>query len=177
MTPAEQERCTSDVAEVIRLWMAASPGHPPVGFRVYTAPADEHGPAEDVIELRIARRYIETLDFEAWRATDPATFADLVMASLSNGAKRWRDGVKTAHPGAQVLHVQMSPALLFCGGTSGPAIRCEAWHREPEAVQKATCAECLRVIFMLGDSANLKLARMGMKVEVHDVDESALAEN
>lgn len=174
MTQDEQERCTREVAEAVARWAAANPGHPPVQFRVYETPADEHGPAEDVIEFRFARRYIEVLEVAAWRA---GAFGDLLAETLNRGMARARDGLKAIRPGVQELHVQMTPTVLFCGETRGAAIRAEAWQREPEQVQKATCLECLRRIFMLGDSAKIKLARMGLKVDVHDVDESALTEN
>lgn len=51
------------------------------------------------------------------------------------------------------------------------------WAPAVERLQIADCPRCLLKLFMIGDSARLKIERMGLKVDVHDVDDAALAEN
>jgi hypothetical protein len=47
------------------------------------------------------------------------------------------------------------------------------WILEPESIQRATCPQCLLRIFMLGDSATIALARMGMKIEARNAEEAS----
>lgn len=82
------------------------------------------------------------------------------------------------------VHVELLPGLItFCAQapTDLPpedrVVAAREWAREHEQVQNADCKECLLRLFMLGDSARLKLLRMGLVVDVHDVDEGALQEN
>lgn len=81
-------------------------------------------------------------------------------------------------------HVEFLPNVVtFCGLRAadvppGDAIvLARDWMAAVERIQIADCNACLLKLYMIGDSAKLKLARMGMKVEVHDVDEGALSEN
>ena len=82
-----------------------------------------------------------------------------------------------------IVHAEMAPRLTFCGKQpvqlpdEDRVIAADDWHRETEVIQHATCEDCLLRIFMLGDSANLALARMGRKVEIRDVDPVSLSEN
>jgi hypothetical protein len=70
------------------------------------------------------------------------------------------------------VHVEMYEDNMFCGhagtGSDHGAVPAADWHAESEAVQRATCEQCLLRIFMLGDSATIALARMGRKIEVID---------
>lgn len=82
------------------------------------------------------------------------------------------------------IHVELLPGLItFCGlapdkiPLEDSVVSARDWSREVEQVQHADCTGCLMKLFMLGDSARLKLGRMGMRVDVHDVDEDALKEN
>jgi len=81
-------------------------------------------------------------------------------------------------------HVEFLPNVVtFCGLRAGDVPPGDAimlardWAQAVERIQLADCNACLLKLYMIGDSAKLKLERMGMKVEVHDVDEGALAEN
>lgn len=57
----------------------------------------------------------------------------------------------------------------FCGlAFMLDSVDAQAWRAEPETVQRSTCPECLLRLFMLGDSAQIALGRMGMKVDVHN---------
>lgn len=71
-----------------------------------------------------------------------------------------------------MIHVEARPGVLFCTVSdrirSDDVIACDAWHAEPESVQRATCPDCLLRLFMLGDSATIALAAMGMKVDVRN---------
>lgn len=76
------------------------------------------------------------------------------------------------------IHVELLPGLItFCGRapTDLPpddrVVAARDWSREIEQVQHADCEQCLLKLFMLGDSAGLKLKRMGRAVQVVDVDE------
>lgn len=82
------------------------------------------------------------------------------------------------------VHVELLPGLItFCG--QAPAglppddrvVGARMWAQEPEQVQQATCEGCLLKLFMLGDSANIALRRMGRAVHVEDVDAASLQEN
>ena len=82
------------------------------------------------------------------------------------------------------IHVELLPGLItFCGlrpeaqPHEDRVIAAREWSVEIERVQLADCRECLLKLFMLGDSARLKLARMGLTVQVHDVDAEAQLEN
>lgn len=85
---------------------------------------------------------------------------------------------------AVTVHVELLPGLItFCGqapaalGPGDPVVAARLWSVEPEQVQQATCEGCLLKLFMLGDSANIALRRMGRAVEVHDVDPVSIMEN
>lgn len=75
-----------------------------------------------------------------------------------------------------VTHVEMYDGQMFCrpthawdeGEDSVPAVD---WHEAAESVQAATCPECLAAIYMLGDSAGIALARLGLKIEVRNATE------
>lgn len=73
-----------------------------------------------------------------------------------------------------IVHVEMAPRLTFCMllpnqiAPDDQTIKGDDWIAALENVQHATCEQCLFRIFMLGDSAKIKLARMGRTVEVHD---------
>lgn len=78
------------------------------------------------------------------------------------------------------VHVQMEGGDTFCVEARGHRVRAIAaasWRDDPTVVQKATCSDCLLRLYMLGDSANIALRNMGMRVDVQDVDEASLAEN
>lgn len=82
------------------------------------------------------------------------------------------------------VHVELLPGLItFCGRAPGilepgdSVVAARLWSVEPEQVQQATCDGCLLKLFMLGDSANIALRRMGRAVEVHDVDPVILQDN
>lgn len=81
-------------------------------------------------------------------------------------------------------HVEFLPNVVtFCGlrAADVPAgdavVLARDWMPAVERLQVADCTGCLMKLVMLGDSAKLKLTRMGYQVQVHDVDEAALAEN
>lgn len=83
-----------------------------------------------------------------------------------------------------IIHVEMGPRITCCGKSpqdladgADEVIADREWHVQPEAIQRATCPDCLLRLFMLGDSASIALRRMGMKVDVRDVDDESLAEN
>lgn len=81
-------------------------------------------------------------------------------------------------PTAPVVHIQIDASRVFCGASGPmPALKADAWAADPSTIQKATCPDCLLRVFMLGDSAKIKLAHMGMRVDVHDVEDEALSEN
>lgn len=82
------------------------------------------------------------------------------------------------------IHVELLPGLItFCARRpqdlppEDRVLAAREWAQETERVQLADCTGCLMKLVMLGDSAKLKLTRMGYAVQVHDVDDSALAEN
>lgn len=77
----------------------------------------------------------------------------------------------------RMIHVEMyeqdgetlsGPA--FCGQfpVGADAVGASAWHDEPHIIQRATCPQCLLRLFMLGDSAQIALAKMGMEIDVHN---------
>ena len=81
-------------------------------------------------------------------------------------------------------HVEFLPNVVtFCGLRAADVppedavVLARDWMPAVERLQLASCNACLLKLYMIGDSAKLKLERMGMKVEVHDVDEGALTEN
>lgn len=74
------------------------------------------------------------------------------------------------------IHVEMYDGRTFCGGR-GHALKQDAWHREPETIQKATCDQCLLRIVMCGDSASIALRLQGKRVDIIDVDFASLQEN
>lgn len=81
-------------------------------------------------------------------------------------------------------HVEFLPNVVtFCGlraadvPSGDTVVLARDWTPAVERIQVADCPGCLFKLFMLGDSARIKLDRMGMKVDVHDVDENALQEN
>lgn len=75
-----------------------------------------------------------------------------------------------------MIHVEMYDGEMFCGeferadGSVKRVWRSD-WNPTPEAVQQATCEQCLLRLFMLGDSARIALARMGRVVQVIDATE------
>jgi hypothetical protein len=82
------------------------------------------------------------------------------------------------------VHVELLPSLItFCGARPSElapddrVIPAREWAGEVERVQLADCNACLLKLFMLGDSAHLKLKRMGLRVDVHDVGPEALTGN
>jgi hypothetical protein len=82
------------------------------------------------------------------------------------------------------IHVEFLPNVMVCCGlraadipSTDAVILARDWFGAVERIQVADCSGCLFKLFMIGDSARLKIDRMGMKVEVHDVDGDALAEN
>lgn len=84
----------------------------------------------------------------------------------------------------RVVHVEFLPNVVtFCGlrapdvPPADAVVLARDWAPALERIQVATCNACLLKLFMIGDSARLKIERMGMKVDVHDIDEAALAEN
>ncbi len=81
-------------------------------------------------------------------------------------------------------HVEFLPNVVtFCGlhaadvPPDDAVLLARDWAAAIERIQLADCNACLLRLFMIGDSAKLKLTRMGLKVDVHDVDENALTEN
>lgn len=79
-----------------------------------------------------------------------------------------------------MIHVNShhSACETFCGARwECGGVDPQQWIAEPEAIQRATCPQCLLRVFMFGDSASIALKRMGMKVDVHDVDPELQAEN
>lgn len=81
-------------------------------------------------------------------------------------------------------HVEFLPNVVtFCGLRAADIPEGDAvvlardWAPAVERIQIADCKACLLKLFMLGDSAGLKLKRMGLQVNVQDVDDEALAEN
>lgn len=81
-------------------------------------------------------------------------------------------------------HVEFLPNVVtFCGLRAADippgdaVVLARDWMPAVERLQVADCTGCLMKLVMLGDSAKLKLTRMGYAVQVHDVDEAALAEN
>lgn len=81
-------------------------------------------------------------------------------------------------------HVEFLPNVVtFCGLRAADVppgdavVLARDWMPAVERLQIANCHGCLLKLYMLGDSAKLKLDRMGLKVDVHDVDDTALAEN
>lgn len=81
-------------------------------------------------------------------------------------------------------HVEFLPNVVtFCGlhaadvPPGDAVVLARDWMPAVERLQLADCTGCLMKLVMLGDSAKLKLTRMGYAVQVHDVDENALAEN
>lgn len=79
----------------------------------------------------------------------------------------------------QSVHVEQYDGEVFCedGGRMLSYVTQGEWHENAETIQRATCPQCLLRVFMLGDSASIALKRMGMKVDVHDVDPELQAEN
>jgi hypothetical protein len=51
------------------------------------------------------------------------------------------------------------------------------WAHAVERLQLSDCPGCLLKLFMIGDSAKIRIAALGMKVDVHDIDDNAIAEN
>ena len=81
-------------------------------------------------------------------------------------------------------HVEFLPNVVtFCGLRAADVppgdavILARDWAHALERIQLSDCNACLLRLYMLGDSAKIKLDRMGLKVNVHDVDDAALAEN
>ena len=81
-------------------------------------------------------------------------------------------------------HVEFLPNVVtFCGLRAADVppgdavVLARDWVHALERIQIADCHGCLLKLYMLGDSAKIKLDRMGLKVDVHDVDDTALAEN
>jgi len=83
-----------------------------------------------------------------------------------------------------VTHVEFLPNVMgFCGLRAADIPQTDAvilardWFGAVERLQIADCPGCLLKLHMIGDSATIKLTRIGMKVEMHDVDENELTEN
>jgi hypothetical protein len=83
-----------------------------------------------------------------------------------------------------VTHVEFLPnVMVFCGlrvadiPPTDAVLLARDWFGAVERLQIADCPGCLLKLHMIGDSVQIKITRMGMKVEVHDVDETALREN
>ncbi len=82
------------------------------------------------------------------------------------------------------VHVELLPnVMVFCGLRAAEVppddgvILARDWFGAVERLQLADCPGCLLKLHMIGDSATIKIKRMGMKVEVHDVDAESLQEN
>lgn len=82
------------------------------------------------------------------------------------------------------IHVEFLPNVVtFCGLRAADippgdaVVLARDWMPAVERLQVADCTGCLMKLVMIGDSAKLKLNRMGYQVQVHDVDDAALAEN
>lgn len=88
--------------------------------------------------------------------------------------QRCGEFVGADHICTAVVHVQMAERATFCdsGQTEVRAIRFNAWRVAPEKIQLATCQACLLQLFMLGDHASFALKRMGLEVQVQDVDDA-----
>jgi len=83
-----------------------------------------------------------------------------------------------------VTHVEFLPNVMTACGLraadvppTDAVILARDWFGAVERLQIADCPGCLLKLFMIGDSARIRIAALGMKVDVHDIDESALAEN
>jgi len=66
-------------------------------------------------------------------------------------------------------------STTFCGictETNAGSVSVTEWHLAAESIQSATCPECLARVYMLGDSAAIALARLGLKIEVRDATEA-----
>jgi len=81
-------------------------------------------------------------------------------------------------------HVEFLPNVVtFCNLRAADVPPLDAvvlardWAAAIERIQIADCPGCLLKIFMLGDSARIRIAALGMKVDVHDTDDNAIAEN
>lgn len=73
-----------------------------------------------------------------------------------------------------MTHVEMYDGRMFCGESeradgSVKRVWQQDWHQTTETIQQSDCPDCLMRIFMLGDSAKITLARMGLQIQVHDV--------
>jgi hypothetical protein len=81
----------------------------------------------------------------------------------------------------RVIHVSADEFydVAMCGADIGNGelklgvVAMREWFTDPSQIQRATCPECLLKLFMLGDSAQIALARMGMKVDVRNEEEIA----
>mgnify|MGYP006264329637 CR=1 FL=1 len=76
----------------------------------------------------------------------------------------------------RVIHVECDrlDGATFCGGMWHDGdVNHRTWTDDQSQIQRATCPDCLLKLFMLGDSAQIALARMGMKVDVHNEEEIA----
>ena len=74
---------------------------------------------------------------------------------------------------AGVIHVERHDGDMFCEVQPeyvAAFVDQREWHAEPDAIQRATCPQCLLHVFMLGDSAVIALRNMGMQVEVRTVE-------
>lgn len=81
-------------------------------------------------------------------------------------------------------HVEFLPNVVtFCGLRAADVppgdavILARDWAHALERIQLADCSDCLLKLYMLGDSASIRIKKLGLKVDVHDVDDTALAEN
>lgn len=81
-------------------------------------------------------------------------------------------------------HVEFLPNVVtFCGLRAADVppdhavILARDWAHALERIQLSDCPGCLLQIYMIGDSASIRIKKLGLKVDVHDVDETALAEN
>lgn len=78
------------------------------------------------------------------------------------------------------VHAEMGPRITFCAlfpsqvDAEDQTVACSDWYANPEVIQHVTCESCLLRVFMLGDSAKLKLALMGRVVQVHDAPDEVV---
>lgn len=88
--------------------------------------------------------------------------------------ERCGEWVGAEHICTAVVHVQLAERATFCdsGETQVRAIQLNAWRVAPEKIQLATCQACLLRLFMIGDHAAFALKRMGLEVQVHNVDDA-----
>lgn len=81
---------------------------------------------------------------------------------------------------AVTVHVEMAPHWTFCLQrpealpSEDYTVQAKDWIPDIENVQHSNCPACLHRLFMLGDSAAIALAKLGLKVEVANVPSEAV---